>query len=121
MFCIAFGDKYKIKIGWEGAEYIGIDFKWDYTKSEIILSMKGYVKRALKELKFIRTKMKPTYGPTLYTPPRYSKKIQYAIKDLSPDLDPDAINYIQQVIWMREHTHGSISENSGENQSKRRT
>ena len=59
--------------------------------------MKWYVERALKELKFIRTKTKPTYGPTLYTPPEYGKKIQYAIQDLSPDLDPEAINYIQQV------------------------
>ena len=59
--------------------------------------MKGYIERALKELKFIRTKTKPTYGPTLYTPPEYGKKIPYAIQDLSPDLDPEAINYIQHV------------------------
>ena len=30
-------------------------------------------------------------------PPEYGKKIQYAIQDLSLDLDPEAINYIQQV------------------------
>ena len=59
--------------------------------------MKGYVERALKELKFIQTRTKPTYGPTPYTPPEYSKKIQYAIRDLSPDLDPEAVNYIEQV------------------------
>ena len=59
--------------------------------------MKGYVKRALKELKFIRTKTKPTYDPTTYTSPEYGKKIQYEIRDLSPELDPEAINYIQQV------------------------
>ena len=88
----ALEDKYKIKTNWEGAKYIGIDFKWDYTKGKVILSMKGYVKRALKELKFICTKTKPIYGPTLYTPPEYGKKIQYAIQDLSPDLDLEAIN-----------------------------
>ena len=59
--------------------------------------MKGYVERALEELKFIRTKTKPTYGPTPYMPPEYGKKIQYSIRDLSPDLDPEAVNYIQQV------------------------
>ena len=59
--------------------------------------MKGYVERALKELKFIRTKTKPTYGSTPYTPPEYDKKIQYAICDLSPDLNPETVNYIQQV------------------------
>ena len=67
--------KYKIKTDWKGEKYIGIDFKWDYNKEEVILSMKWYVERALKELKFIQTKTKPTYGPTMYTPPEYSKKI----------------------------------------------
>ena len=59
--------------------------------------MKCYVGRALKEIKFIQKKTKPTYGPAPYTPPEYGKKIQYAIWDLFPDLDPEAVNYIQQV------------------------
>ena len=56
--------KNKIKTDWKGEKYIGINFQWDYIKGAVILSMKGYVKRALKELKFIQTKTKPTYGPT---------------------------------------------------------
>ena len=64
----ALEDKYTIKTNWEGAKYIGIDFKWDYIKGEVILSMEGFVERALKELKFIRTKIKPMFGPTLYIP-----------------------------------------------------
>ena len=59
--------------------------------------MKGYVDRELEELKFIKTKNKPTYGPTPYTSLEYSKKFQYETRDLSPDLDPEAVNYIQQV------------------------
>ena len=59
--------------------------------------MKGYVERALKELKFIQTKTKPSYGSTTYTPPKYVTKIQYEICYLSPALDPEAINYIQQL------------------------
>ena len=73
----ALEDKYKIKTDWKGEKYVCIDFKWDYSKGEVILLMKGYVKRALKELKFIQTKTKPPHGPTLYTPPEYGKKIQY--------------------------------------------
>ena len=42
--------KYKIKTDWKGEKYIVIDFQWDYDKEEAILSMKGYVERALKEL-----------------------------------------------------------------------
>ena len=59
--------------------------------------MKGYVERALIKLKFIPTNTNPTYGSTLYTPPEYGKKINNAIPDLSLDLDPEAVNYIQQV------------------------
>ena len=59
--------------------------------------MNVYVERALKELKFLWTKTKPTYGPTTYTPPEYGKKIQYALRDLSLTLDLEAFNYIQQV------------------------
>ena len=55
------------------------------------------VESALKELKFICTKTRLTDGPTLYASPEYGKKIQYAIQDLSPDLDPEVINYIKQV------------------------
>ena len=106
----ALEDKYKIKIkiDLKGAKYIGIDFKWDYIKGEVILSMKGYVERALKELKFIQTKTKPWYGPILYTLPEYGKKIQYAIQDLSPDLDPEAVNYIQQVTGKFGYTSRSV-------------
>ena len=91
----ALEDRYTIKTDWYGEKYIDIDFKQDYIEDEFILSMKGLVERALKELNFIRTKTKPTQGPTLYTSPEYGKKIQYAIQDLSLDLDPEAINNIQ--------------------------
>ena len=39
----ALEDKYGMKIDWEGAKYIGINFKWDYKKDEVILLIKGYV------------------------------------------------------------------------------
>ena len=65
----ALENKYKIKTVWKSEKYIGIDFQWDYIKGEVILPMKGYVEQALKELKFIKRKTKPTFGPPPYTPP----------------------------------------------------
>jgi hypothetical protein len=38
---------YPVKTDWAGSKYIGIDLDWDYTKREVELSMKGYVKKAL--------------------------------------------------------------------------
>ena len=88
----ALTDKYPIKTNWKGKKYIGINFEWDYMKGEVILSMKGYVKKVLQELKFVCNKNnKPVYGPTLYTPPSPSydknKKIQYEPEDFSPQLN----------------------------------
>ena len=54
----ALKNKYKIKIDWKGEKYIGINFQRDYIKGEVILLIKGYVERALKELKFIQAKTK---------------------------------------------------------------
>jgi hypothetical protein len=39
---------YPVKTDWTGSKYIGIDLDWDYIKREVKLSMKGYVKKALK-------------------------------------------------------------------------
>ena len=94
----ALTDKYPIKTDWKGEKYIGIDFDWNYKKGEVILSMKGYVKKALQELKFIpNNNNKMVHGPTLYTPPSYGKKIQYEPEDFSPELNKTEINFIQQV------------------------
>ena len=71
---VAIKDKYSLKIDWEGANYVGIDLDWNYTKREVILLMKGYVERALKQFKHLQ----PTrhhYEPTKYKPPEYGQKI----------------------------------------------
>ena len=84
-----------LKTDWAGAKYIRIDFNWNYEKGEVILSMKVYIERALKELQF--RQQKTTYGPTLYTASEHGKQIQYTIQDLSPTLDKETIKFIHKV------------------------
>jgi hypothetical protein len=43
-------DKYPLKVDWEAKQYVGIHLQWDYTRREVICTMDGYVKQALKEL-----------------------------------------------------------------------
>ena len=38
---------YKIYEEWDGKLYCGINFKWDYYKSEVLVSMPNYVTKAL--------------------------------------------------------------------------
>ena len=92
----AIKEKYPIKIDWEGSKYIGIDLKWDYTKREVTLSMKGYATRALKQFQHPMP-TKHHYGPTKYIPPEYGKKIQYETEDTSPSLTDKQKNHIQKV------------------------
>ena len=85
-----------MKIDWEEAKYIGIDLDCNYTKQDVILLMKGYVKRALKKFKHLQ----PTrhhYGPTKYKLLEYGQKIQYTTVDTSPELTETQKNFIQQV------------------------
>ena len=70
-------ERYLIKIDWNGSKYLGIDFEWHYDERYVILSMKGYVKKALREF-LRRIPSKPVYGPTKYNQPKFGKKVQYA-------------------------------------------
>jgi hypothetical protein len=85
-----------LKIDWTGSKYIGIDLRWDYEKGTVILSMKDYVKKALKQFMH-ETAPKHFDGPTKYIPPEYGKKIQYEKNDTSPQLDKKGIEFIQEV------------------------
>ena len=62
---------YPVKIDWTGSKYIGIDSDWNYTKiREVKLSMKGYVKKALKEYQH-KAPSKPSDAPTKFHRPEF--------------------------------------------------
>ena len=41
--------RYPLKMDWEANKYLGINFEWHYDEGYVILSMKGYIEKALKE------------------------------------------------------------------------
>jgi hypothetical protein len=83
-------------VDWTGSKYIGIDLDWDYAKEEVKLSMKGYVKKALKEYQH-KPPTKPFDAPTKYHKPEFGQKIQYERVDKSEPLTPKQIKTIQEV------------------------
>ena len=85
-----------VKIDWTGSKYLGIDIEWHYDKEYVILSMKRYVKKALKEFLHEAPK-KPVHGPTKYNRPEYGKKVQYAKNDLEKPLNKKLKSKIQSV------------------------
>ena len=46
-------EKYTLKVDFNAKQYIGIHPDFNYTKCELICSMKGYVQQSLREFKHI--------------------------------------------------------------------
>jgi hypothetical protein len=85
-----------VKVDWTGSKYIGIDLDWDYEKEEVKLSMKYYVKKALKEYQH-KAPTKPFDAPTKYHKPEFGQKIQYERVDKSEPLTAKQIKTTQEV------------------------
>ena len=89
--------KYTFKVDLEAKQYIGINLDWDYSKRELICSMKGYVKQAPKELEHIINNCYQN-SPSKIVPPEYGAKVQ-CVKDKTTDkLDEGHIKHIQHVV-----------------------
>ena len=67
-----------MKTDWTGSKYIGINLDWNYKKEQVILPMKGYVKKALKEYQH-KAPSKPFDAPTKYQSRNLDKK--YSMKE----------------------------------------
>lgn len=80
----AIEEKYPLKIDWTGSKYAGIDLEWYYDEGYVILSMKGYVQRALKQ--FLHEARKAVHGPTKFDRPEYGKKVQYMLATILQNL-----------------------------------
>jgi hypothetical protein len=98
---------YPVKVDWTGSKYIGIDLAWNYEKGEVILSMKGYVIKALKEFQH-KKPTKPFDAPAKFHQPEFGQKIQYERQDISEKLSPKQIKTIQEVCGKFLYTSRAI-------------
>ena len=62
--------KYPLKIDWEANKYLGIIFEWYYDEGCVILLMKGYIEKALKEYLWIKPS-KPVHSTSKYNRPTH--------------------------------------------------
>lgn len=93
-------EKYKGTQDWEGKHLCGYTFNWNYQKGYVDVSMPGYVKAALRKLKYIMKKF-PEYSPFDFTPIHYGAKgtQQYMAKeDTSNFLTPKETQHIQSIV-----------------------
>ena len=59
----AIEEKYPLKIDWEANTYLGINFEWNYDEGYAILSMEGYIEKAMKEYPWIKPENKYIHHP----------------------------------------------------------
>jgi len=89
---------YPIKYDLEAKKYIGITITQDKVKSEIKLSVPGYIAAALRRFG-ITPQSRRTDAPSPFTPPRYyDRRQQMATTDDSKPLGPSETKFVQEVI-----------------------
>jgi hypothetical protein len=92
----ALREKYTITLDWEGRLFCGITLTWDYLNRIVTLSMPGYIKKVLARFRHIWKKIQDAPHP--WNEPAYGAHKQYADLDLSPNLDKELKNLIQQIV-----------------------
>ena len=96
----ALSSKYDCSVDWEGKNFCGLKYDWNYNKQFVDVSLPNYVTKSLQRLQHLPPKS-PQYSPQYHHPVNYSSKgtIQYAMQaDTSPLLSPSETKWIQSVV-----------------------
>ncbi len=89
---------YKISVDWEGRNFCGLTFTWNYKEGYVDTEMSGYLPKLLDRLNH-PTPEKPCHSPFPWSPPVYGAKTQYApTDDVSPRLDAKGIKEVQSIV-----------------------
>ena len=72
-------ERYPVKVDWDAQQFIGINLNWNYYDGEVLLAMKDYVQRALKQFNRETPKLFH-YDPSKMELVQYAAKVQYIIK-----------------------------------------
>jgi hypothetical protein len=74
--------KYKLKVDWEGRQYLGRRIVFDYSELTVTIDMPDYIPKVIKRF---RPNLKLGAGsPGIYTPPSYGSQTQHTTVDDSP-------------------------------------
>ena len=97
-FLNALRAKYTITVDRQATKHIGLTLQLDYNKHTIILSIPGYVRKALLKCKHILPTL-PEHSPYTHIRPTCGAKVQYEEPcDSSDLLPPSELTLIQQIV-----------------------
>jgi hypothetical protein len=88
--------KYKLKVDWEGRQYLGRRIVFDNAQHTVTIDMPDYIPKVIQRF---RPLLKGGAGsPGVYTPPSYGSASQQTTIDESPPLEPAHITELQGII-----------------------
>ena len=88
---------YELKVNYDGTQYCGLNFKWNYDKHYVDVSMPKFVMDTLTKLQHTPSKIQ--HAPHSHPLPLYGRQQQFTPPpDSSPLLSPDKIKYVQSVV-----------------------
>ena len=106
---------YDVTVDWDGSKYVGINLQWNYKERTLHTSVPGYVNKSL--LTFGHPKpAKPQHAPAKAELIQYGVKKQVSKpKDTTPQLTPEGIKKVQQVVgtfgWYARATDPTMEKN----------
>jgi hypothetical protein len=78
--------KYRHTTDWTGSRYIGLALVWDYENRTVVLTMPGYIARALQRFDH-SPPTRPQHAPHAWTAPQYGARQQFVVPDVMPVLN----------------------------------
>ena len=89
---------YDVTVDWIGSKYVKIGLKWDYKQRTLETSVPGFVNKALTKYQHPKP-AKPRHALAKADPIQYGSKAQQSKpEDTSPQLSPEGIKRIQDIV-----------------------
>lgn len=88
---------YDISIDWEGKNYCGLVFDWNYSAGYVMLSMPNYILNALHKFQHDMLCHPQHHAPHAYTHPDYGTCIKFAQDDNSAKLSKEDTGLVQSI------------------------
>jgi hypothetical protein len=89
---------YTVTTDWNATDYCGLSIPWDYPNKTVVISLPGYIDRALNRFQH-QSPSRPQHSAHSWTPITYGSQPQLTSPaDTSSPLDPVGTTRLQEII-----------------------
>jgi hypothetical protein len=92
----ALREKYVLKVDWKGDKYLGMHLNFATDMRSVVLSIPGYVEKALA--RFCPESTATAASPGIYVAPDYGARVQNVVHDTSAPLGPAELHRLREIV-----------------------